>query len=141
MESLSRKPNGRGSPPGKLKAAARAWALARLGRTDDREPVRIDEDLARQFRAMGADIAPQDTPQETKEGFEVLPENWNSVCAFLACETQWRVAAGLAGLIWLGLDYSSVDVAFKRLGYGDAVFADVQVMEAAALETFSEAET
>lgn len=70
------------------------------------------------------------------------PDNWLSVCAFLACETQWRAIAGMmGGLVWLGLDYSAVDVVLRRLGFDDpdSVFADLQVMEDAALAVFAEA--
>ncbi|MDR5655410.1 DUF1799 domain-containing protein [Ruixingdingia sedimenti] len=67
-----------------------------------------------------------------------MPVNWSSVCAFLACETQWRAVATLAGVIWLGLDYPAVDVVLRRQGAPDAVFADLQIMEAAALEVFAE---
>lgn len=93
---------------------------------------------------MGADIAPGAVaadPAET-EGFEVLPENWTSLCIFLACETQWRVAATMAGLVWLGLDYPAADIVLRRSGADDpdAVFADLQAMEAAAIDVFREAQ-
>jgi hypothetical protein len=103
---------------------------------DGREPVRIDDEIARQFRAMGVDVAVQEQPQT--EGFEVMPENWEAVCAFLACETQWRAVAGFAGLTWLGLEYAGVDVVLRRLNFGDEVFAGVQAMEAEALSVFAE---
>ena len=43
----------RGSAPGKLKAAARAWALVRLGKADDRVPVSFDAEIVGQFARMG----------------------------------------------------------------------------------------
>lgn len=91
---------------------------------------------------MGATVATSaDTADTEIEGFEVLPENWTSLCTFLACETQWRVAATMASVLWLGLDYQAVDVVLRRLGIeaSDAVFADLQVMEDAALSVFAEA--
>lgn len=69
--------------------------------------------------------------------FEVLPVNWPAVTAFLACETQWRVIGGWSGLSWLGLDYGAVEVVLRRTGSG-AAFADLQIMEDAALQVFSE---
>ncbi|WP_323041579.1 DUF1799 domain-containing protein [Gemmobacter sp.] len=72
------------------------------------------------------------------ECVEVLPVNWPSVLAFLACETQWRTAGTLAGLIWLGLDYPAVDVVLRRVA-PEADFRDLQVMERGALEVFGEA--
>lgn len=88
---------------------------------------------------MGVDIAPQTDPQEDIGGFEVFHENWDIVCAFLACETQWNVAAGLAGLIWLGLDYSGVKVALSHLKLDGIDFGLLQEMERAAIEELSEA--
>lgn len=110
-----------------------------LGRHDDRDPVRIDDDLARQFHAMGADIAPQTTPEDETEGVEIMPENWTVICAFLACQTQWRIAVSLVGREWLGFEYPGVDVVLTRRGFDNEVFADLQVMEIAALEAFGEA--
>jgi hypothetical protein len=66
-----------------------------------------------------------------------MPVNWTSVKAFLDCQTQWRAALGLGGLVWLGLDYAGLDVVLRRTG-ADAAFADIRVMEAAALEVFDE---
>lgn len=63
----------------------------------------------------------------------MAPANWDSVMAFLACDTQWRAVAGPAGLIWIGLDYAGVDIALRRLDFPASVFADLQVMEIAAL--------
>lgn len=89
-------------------------------------------------------VAPEAAPQISAEpeGFEVHPANWPSVCTFLACETQWRAVAGMAGgPIWLGLDYPAVDVVLRRSGAEDPdmVFADLQTMEDAALAVFAEA--
>lgn len=53
--------------------------------------------------ALHADAAAQQ--------LDVWPEHWHAVQIFLAMETQWRVAAGMAGLVWLGLDYSAIDAA------------------------------
>ncbi|MGD9862852.1 MAG: DUF1799 domain-containing protein [Pseudodonghicola sp.] len=86
---------------------------------------------------MGADIPPQE-PTDVSEDFEIMPCNWDSLVAFLRCETQWRVAATMAGVIWLGLDYDAVDVVLHRTAAPDAVFFDLQVMEAAALEVLGE---
>lgn len=54
--------------------------------------------------------------------FEIWPENADAYRAFLFCGTQWRVvavpvAAGLGlstgRLVWLGLDYAAVELAFR----------------------------
>lgn len=103
------------------------------------------------FAEMGASIeigAPVPPDQPDDEAFEVMPCNWTSVCAFLACETQWRVVPMMAGgmaalgtsLIWLGLDYAAVDIVLRRSSVPDTAFADLQVMERAALDVFAEAQ-
>ena len=66
--------------------------------------------------------------------------NADTLDAWLSCETQWRVVAGLGGVSWLGLDYSGVNVVLDRLGFTSPkqVFADLQIMEGTALATFGE---
>lgn len=68
----------------------------------------------------------------------MFPQNWTSLLAWLACETQWQALAGLGGLTWLGLNYAGVDVVLRRRGW-DHVFEQLQLMEIEALRTFSEA--
>lgn len=99
----------------------------------------IDKDLIQQFAEMGATFAPSALPPKlTEEAFEVMPANWKSVCAYLACETQWRAVATMAGVIWLGLDYSATDVVLRRMQADDEVFGALQVMETEALDVFGE---
>lgn len=40
--------------------------------------------------------------------FEVWPEHWHAVQVLSLSRTQWRVAAGMGGLLYLGLDYSAL---------------------------------
>ena len=65
------------------------------------------------------------------EHFEVWPENWEAVCLFIRCETQWRISInGRAGL-----DYSAL-LAMGSLYQIDSlsqVVEDVQVIEAEIL--------
>lgn len=69
--------------------------------------------------------------------FEVWPENWPSFALFCAVQTQWRVG-GMGGAT--GLDYPAVFATLDRLHRDktperrDELFADIQVMEAAALK-------
>lgn len=119
---------------------ARSWALTRLGRVDDREPIRLDEDLIAQFKAMGAELPAIVNEDATNETIEIMPQNWPSVNAFFACQTQWRVVARMGELIWLGLDYLAVDVVLKRIEGAADSFDDLREMEHAALEVFAEGE-
>jgi len=67
--------------------------------------------------------------------FEVLPENWESVQLFMRCQTQWRTS--MSGLI--GLDYGAVEWLLRLYEVDDAcsVLEDLQIMEAAVLNTIS----
>ena len=107
-----------------------------MGRVDKRAPVTIEEDVAADFARMGARVE-VDAEDLSADTFDVWEENWASVCAFLDCQTQWRVA-GFGGSKMLGLDYTAVDVVLRRTGADDGVFADLMVMEAAALKAFGE---
>jgi hypothetical protein len=70
----------------------------------------------------------------------VWPENWTSLLAFLDCATQWRaLPAGLAGVVlYFGLDYAAVRALIGHGPEADATFADLRVMEAAALPILNE---
>lgn len=87
---------------------------------------------------MGAAITGQATAS-TATTFDVQRSNADALDAWLACDTQWRVAATMAGMIWLGLDYAGVDVVLRRSKFADpdAVFRDLQVMEGEALRVFA----
>lgn len=75
---------------------------------------------------------------ELENVVEVWEENWPSVSFFLDyCATQWRVGIGGA----TGLDYTAVIASLRTLRLPrerfDEVFADVRVLESAALETMA----
>ena len=75
--------------------------------------------------------------------FEVMRANAEAIEAWLACDTQWRCLAGPTGaLLWLGLDYSAVDVVLRRGKWADPdrLFADLQLMEGAALGEMNKGE-
>jgi len=39
---------------------------------------------------------------------QVWPQHWHAVNVFAGMSTQWRVVAGMAGLLYLGLDYAAL---------------------------------
>ncbi|WP_319496324.1 DUF1799 domain-containing protein [uncultured Cohaesibacter sp.] len=80
---------------------------------------------------MGVSVEVTETPED--EAFDIMAKNKDSMLAWLNVETQWKVIASMAGLIWIGLNYTAVDVALRRLSFPDAVFDDLLVMEKAAL--------
>jgi hypothetical protein len=70
----------------------------------------------------------------------IMPNAWQSFTTFLECQTQWRAVAGMSGMIWLGLDYVACKLVIDALDLGKEVFADLRIMEAAALAILNEAD-
>ena len=66
----------------------------------------------------------------------VWPENWLTVQVFLAMGTQWRVAVGMGGAFYSGMDYTALPVVERRLGIKAADRADIflrlRIMESEA---------
>ncbi|WP_457935177.1 DUF1799 domain-containing protein [Pseudomonas aeruginosa] len=75
---------------------------------------------------------------ESDEQMELRPCNWTAFIVFEAMSTQWR--AGMCGAT--GLDYTVLPVVMQMCGVAageqPAVFADIRVMEDAALKAFRE---
>ncbi|TIV69449.1 MAG: hypothetical protein E5V89_18765 [Mesorhizobium sp.] len=140
LQGVCQVAHARRGPKGKLKAVAREWAFARAGRIDPRVPTKVDADIAQQFAKLGVDVE----VDEDEEKIDVWRINWQSVMAFLRCETQWRAVAVAVGegsrLIWLGIDYQSARPVYERRNRvtQQRLFADIQVMEHAALEAMGE---
>ncbi|WP_440410617.1 DUF1799 domain-containing protein [Neorhizobium petrolearium] len=86
---------------------------------------------------MGVTLA---AAPKTDDAMEIMPANWDSLMAFLECQTQWRVAAGTAGLVWLGLDYLACKLILDSVSADGKAFADLRIMEAAALPVLNEAD-
>lgn len=114
-----------------------AWAHAHLGRSDRTRPAPIDADLKKQFARLGFAIEADD--RDEGEHTTVMPCNWPSFLAFLECSTQWRVAATMAGLFWVGLDYGACRAVLEDMDCDRRVFADIRHMEREALPILNEA--
>lgn len=89
---------------------------------------------------------PQSEIDEDQDLFEVWDINAKAVSVFLALGTQWRWLTvstwGRAIVRRTGLDYGALRQVMKMMGVKDRkgrVFAQVRLLEAAALETFDEA--
>lgn len=106
-----------GGDPGKLRAAA-VWLLTPASETLG-QPVDA-EDLAR-LQALGVSAAEL---QEAKaagaagsaEVLLVWSLAWDAVRLFDAMRTQWRVVAGMGGLVYLGMDYGPLRGLLRPLG-------------------------
>ena len=118
--------------------AAEAWADAKCGRASARHPIKVDRELQDEFADLGVQVELDEVEEDGS--MPILRENWNSVLAFLDCETQWRVTATMAGLIWLGLDYTAVKILLDAEGHGTDIFRDIRIMEVAALPVLNEAD-
>lgn len=77
------------------------------------------------------------TLEEASEPTPIWPDNLVAYNAFVALLSQWRVGAAGA----TGLDYTAIPVVLDMLGTPKVdwpnVFADIRVMEDAALEQMS----
>jgi hypothetical protein len=98
--------------------------------------------MADEFASLGVNV-PAEVVEIEEPTFEVWEENVDSLNAFFAVETQWRVLAiaGLGGgaVIRTGLDYAAVDTVLRRRRLGNGVFEDILVMEQATLSAWNEA--
>lgn len=84
--------------------------------------------MAGQFAALGVTVA-----ADQVAAIDILPPNHGSVRAWLECQTQWRRTGLMTGILYDGLDYPSVRLVLDDLGAPPGVFADLRVMERAAL--------
>ncbi|WFE92307.1 DUF1799 domain-containing protein [Roseibium porphyridii] len=94
--------------------------------------------MAADFAALGVSVAP-DAVTQAVDVFEVWRVNWKAVTSFLTVETQWRVLASPAGLIWLGLDYTAAAATLR--GRSDRLWrhllSELRIMEHAALDVLN----
>lgn len=109
----------------------------RTGRLDRTKPAAIDEDMRQQFAKLGVTVEAQD---EESDAIAIMTTAWDSVISFLECQSQWRAVAGLAGIVWLGLDYSACRLVLDDLQAPADIFADLRFMEHAALKVLNEAD-
>jgi Phage related hypothetical protein (DUF1799) len=81
---------------------------------------------------------PDSKPQD--EDFEIWQDNLPALEIFLACHKQWRILTGGDKPWYQGLRYLEVEAVMRirRIKNQAAVFADVQVMEEAAMTALNE---
>lgn len=92
----------------------------------------MNDDVQAQFAALGVKVEVDGVTEE--DDMPIWREIWESVSAFLACETQWRITATMSQLIWTGLDYAGAKALLEFEGIASPeVFRDLRIMEAAAL--------
>lgn len=113
------------------------WAYAATGRADHSRAAAIDQDIAEQFALMGVTVIPEDDPAEP-EALNILPANHASFAVWLECQTQWNIVSIANGLLWRGLSYRDVREVLDDMEAPRHVFADIRVMERAALPVLNE---
>jgi len=81
--------------------------------------------------------AARDKSKPVDLDFHVWEENWPAVSLFLGLSTQWVVQLGMAGLVYLGLNYvavkSTVELELIPQEQWPDLFHGLRVMERAAL--------
>ncbi len=117
----------------KLKWAGRAWAKGHLFAGGDQQ----DEAIA-DARRWGIDPALIEPALEPGDG--VWPENAGAVRAFLAVATQWRMVAGMAGMVATGLDYAGAQAGLALAGIvaDEALWDDIRMIEQGAVAALNE---
>jgi len=79
---------------------------------------------------------------KSTDDFEVFADNWDTVIFFSRLSTQWRIAVGMGGGHYLGLDYSGVEAVMRleNIQKKKTLFADLQIMEREALTVLNKKE-
>ncbi|BBL75574.1 DUF1799 domain-containing protein [Methylomagnum ishizawai] len=79
------------------------------------------------------------TLQAASPDFQVLPENWDTVMAFIECRHDWRRELPAFGTewIWHGLDKPACECIIRNLGHKEdkarEIFQGILIMQEAAL--------
>lgn len=106
-----------GGDAGKLRAAA-VWLLTPASETEGQQ---LDaQDLAN-LRALGVSgqelqVAAAASLGDQAAKLVVWDLAWDAVRLFDAMRTQWRVVAGMGGLVYLGMDYGPLRGLMRPLG-------------------------
>lgn len=113
------------------------WLLT-PAQADSTDAAAQQEATLRQFGVSQAAI--DETRRAPGDDEAELPSLWAwhlpALQLFDAMRTQWRTAAGIGGLVFLGLDYGALGVVKQELGLPPAdaeLFKQLQAMERAAL--------
>lgn len=97
--------------------------------------------MRREAEGLGLDIdqlVPTEEQREEPEDFELWPQHWEAWMVFLRVQSQWKLAVGMGGALWLGLDYHGVDMVLRKVVPDDSrhleILDQLQVMEQEALK-------
>lgn len=98
--------------------------------------------MADALAALGApdDVLDAVRARPTGEDFYYYADNEASLFLFFDVDTQWNYVGTMAGVVRTGLNYPGVESVMRNQGIRRkrraALFADLQLMEKAALKVF-----
>lgn len=88
--------------------------------------------MAEQFAQMGHIVTPEATEPEA-ETLQIMPANHATFAVWLECQTQWDFVPDKEGAWCKGLNYTGVRTVLDDMDAPGHVFADIRLMERAAL--------
>jgi len=90
-----------------------------------------------QFKGASEAFGTDSDRQETD--LEIWPEHVQAWHVFAGCGTQWRVIAGMGGVVYQGLEYTSVEAVMRLHDVTDRArcMAAVQCLEIGARESLN----
>lgn len=80
------------------------------------EPRTEDDDASADAARWGFTLHPSWSRHEPEEHDGLWARHLPAWLAFLAVSTQWRMAAGMTGAVYLGLDYTAVKAGLDLAG-------------------------
>lgn len=100
--------------------------------------------MAEDFEFFGMDDEASGYAKQPTMDYQVWQENILTVQLFVALGSQWRVIAGMAGIVYQGLNYEAVQSTLSMMGIKRKKWPELldglQVMEAAALKVMNNKE-
>lgn len=97
-----------------------------------------EDELERDARFWGIPLELLRDPGEDQEG--IWEEHLEALECFLAVQTQWRVAVGMRGAVYQGLDYGACESGLRLAGHDPdpALWAEVRLIEDGAKQVLNE---
>lgn len=100
--------------------------------------------MAEDFALFGMTEEAEQYAQREAPSYELWHDNQATYDVFIALASQWRVLVGMASLHYQGICYTAIESTVKLMGIKrkrwPKLFAELRMMEAAALKVFREKE-
>lgn len=98
-----------------------------------------DEEVMRQLEALGAppEIIAKAAQRRARVECLIHDDCWLSVQTFISLAGQWRVVSTMSGVLWMGIDFQSIEPCLRLRGVAkklwQQVFADLELMQVEAV--------